>query len=169
VAFSQDGRYLAYSHAGGISLAEVASHRIQHELVCDSDAAEIAFSPDGLLLATGHQDSAIRVWSRESGHLEAEFTNHQRPVRSLAFSPDGRTLLSSAADGTVRVWSVSQYQALGIAHQVNGKEADPSGTFYCDLSLSMQGRRLAIACAEAGGPTNVTICDLQFPVRAEPE
>ena len=67
-------------------------------------SGNIAFSPDGTLLAVG---SSIGIWLYDAT-TRAEvnlFSGHTRPVHSLAFSPDGAMLASCGADGddTVRV------------------------------------------------------------------
>ena len=66
--------------------------------------AEIAFSPDGRLLAVA---SSIGVYLYAAADLrEVRFLPTDSPVRSVAFSPDGRALASGSWDGTVRLWGV---------------------------------------------------------------
>ena len=62
----------------------------------------IAFSPDGLMLASGgghrdntrHSDNTIRLWEAEDNFRVAvtTLTGHEYGVTSVTFSPDGRTL-----------------------------------------------------------------------------
>lgn len=51
----------------------------------------IAFSPDGKILATGHNSEAIKLWSLPEGRETATLKGHKASVLSLAFSPDGKT------------------------------------------------------------------------------
>jgi WD40 repeat protein len=55
-----------------------------------------AFSPDGVHLATGHEDGRIRVWEFATGRLvrALQFPSFNTPD-SLAWSPDGRVLAST--------------------------------------------------------------------------
>src|SRR3954470_2592735 len=53
----------------------------------------IAFSPDGLTLATASGDTrTVTLWDVETGRERASLSGHQGPTWSLAFSPDGRRL-----------------------------------------------------------------------------
>lgn len=67
---------------------------------------DLAFSPDGSLLAGGLLDGSIVVWDTDAGVVRARLENHQQRVSSLAFTPDGTGLLSASWDGDVRLWGV---------------------------------------------------------------
>jgi GTPase SAR1 family protein len=64
----------------------------------------VAFSPDGLWLASGSSDSAVKLWEASSGKLVRSLEGHQSLVLSVAFSPDGRWLASGSFDNTVKLW-----------------------------------------------------------------
>jgi WD40 repeat protein len=69
----------------------------------------LVFSPDGRLLAAGHEDSTIQIWGAASGTPRVTLAGHNVGVHDLAFSPDGRTLLS-AADSTLKLWHVATWR-----------------------------------------------------------
>ncbi len=71
----------------------------------DAPVRNIAFSPDGLLLASANEDGTIRLWNPEAQVLESTLRGHTDSVLSVAFSPDGLLLASGSADGTVRLWN----------------------------------------------------------------
>jgi hypothetical protein len=66
----------------------------------------VAFSPDGVLLASGDRSGGIHVWEAETGRLYLDLVGHQGAVRSLAFQPDGNILASASEDGTIRYWEM---------------------------------------------------------------
>lgn len=66
----------------------------------------IAYSPDGRLLASGSQDSRVRIWDLESGLTRFVLPGHPNGVVALAFSPDNRILATGGNDGVVHLWDV---------------------------------------------------------------
>jgi WD40 repeat protein len=64
----------------------------------------VAFSPDGRLLATASLDRTARVWDPATGDCLRTLTGHTNTVWAVAFSPDGRLLATASPDMTARVW-----------------------------------------------------------------
>ena len=73
----------------------------------------VAFSPDGLTLASGGQDNVVRLWDLGSRRAAGTLTGHTDVVSGVAFSPDGRTLASGSFDTTVRLWDLRARRAIG--------------------------------------------------------
>lgn len=67
----------------------------------------VAYSPDGVFLATAGQDRGIRVLRLADGQVARVLRGHSGAVTSLAFAPDGQTLASGSEDQTIRLWHVS--------------------------------------------------------------
>ncbi|MET8152507.1 LuxR C-terminal-related transcriptional regulator [Actinoplanes sp. NPDC049668] len=68
----------------------------------------VAFSPDGLLLASAGHDATVRLWNAYTGGPVGEpLRGHTGDVAAVAFSPDGRRLATASHDGTVRLWTMN--------------------------------------------------------------
>ena len=68
----------------------------------------VAFSPDGAVIASGSRNQSVMLWDVESGRRMRHLQGHTGAVRSVAFSPDGTTLASGSEDGAVALWDVAQ-------------------------------------------------------------
>lgn len=80
-----------------------------------SPALDIAWSPDGARIATGHEDGTVRVWDAGTGALQVLLVGHDGQAKRVTFSPDGSRLASSQGDQVVRVWALDVDDLLGLA------------------------------------------------------
>jgi len=68
---------------------------------------EIAFSPNGELLAAGNDAGEIFIWRISDGELLSSFEGTDNGiVWSIQFSPNGDQLLTVSDDTTARIWGV---------------------------------------------------------------
>jgi WD40 repeat protein len=67
---------------------------------------DVAFSPDGRVVASSSWDGDIKLWSVESTRELRTLSGHTSGVESVRFTSNGKHLLSAGWDGTVRVWDV---------------------------------------------------------------
>jgi WD40 repeat protein len=125
VAFSPDGRLLATAGgsteggdpskqtAGGVALWDAATGQELRRLGDPRTVvAQVAFRPNGKVLATAGLDGAVRLWDAEGGGELRELTGQGRYVLGVAWAPDGRRLASAEMDGAVRVWDTESGKEL---------------------------------------------------------
>lgn len=95
-----------------------------------SSVMDVAFSPDGSLLATASWDGTARVWSNE-GELIHILDAHTDEVWAVDFSSDGTQLVTSSRDHNVIIWELSSGRELrrlkGHADAIYDVSFDPSG------------------------------------------
>ena len=99
-----------------------------------AEATIVAYSPDGSVLASGHQDGRVQLWDAETGAQIATLdpANERLPsVNDLAFSPDGSLLISASSDGTAKVWDLRTGRVTRLlthADAVNAVAFSPDGS-----------------------------------------
>ena len=62
------------------------------------DIFAVAFSPDGLRIASGSTDKTVRLSETETGKNLRVFQGHTDLITSVAFSPDGGVVASASPD-----------------------------------------------------------------------
>jgi WD40 repeat protein len=103
-AIAADGSRMGFAFPGSPAMQiELSTGARRSEPVDDNGstwATRIAFSPDGVFMATGYAHGFIRLWDARTGVLLTEQmeTNGNFLFR-LRFSPDGRRIFSSSVHG----------------------------------------------------------------------
>lgn len=83
-----------------------------------SEMACIAYSPDGQYIATGGEDSKVKLWNTQSSFCFVTFSEHTSGVTAVQFSRNKKFLVSSSLDGTVRAFDIIRYDLSSLnAHK----------------------------------------------------
>jgi WD40 repeat protein/class 3 adenylate cyclase/GTPase SAR1 family protein len=67
----------------------------------------IAWSPDGMTLASPSADKTIRLWNAETGECLRTLVGHSDEVNAVAFDRTATILASGGEDGTIMLWDVA--------------------------------------------------------------
>jgi len=114
LAFSPDGKTLA-SAGGPLKMWDVASGRLVRTIEKpknphkseNNDVASVAYSSDGMLIATGNYERIIDIWDAGNGRLlQSLQANSVIAPESISFKPKTRILAVATADATVDLWDV---------------------------------------------------------------
>jgi WD40 repeat protein/serine/threonine protein kinase len=148
LAYSPDGRHVAVTmQKQGVLIWDVETGaKVQAFHGHTSAVKNVAYSPDGKLLASGAGDlvrnepGEVKVWEAATGREVFHLRGHTDPIYGVAFSPDGRRLVSASQDHTLKIWDTSTGQeALTIRAHKDTVRA---------VAFSRDGWRLASASAD---------------------
>jgi len=146
LAFSTDDRWLAAGIGPDVTVWDVDSGQVQATLEgyvstagrgYSSAASDLAFSPDGKLLATAGLDRehSVQLWDVASGQPRDRLQGQTTGAMGVAFSPDGRVLATSNPFHQVVLWDVATGQVLA--------KLDGHTDLVVDVAFSPDGTLLA--------------------------
>ena len=157
---SPDAKVAAVSRLGSKSF-HLALHEVTNPPKLRSDTAinplefdvdELEFSPDGARVATVSRDGALRLYSVQTGKLEAAWLTEE-PLVSVGWHPSGELLALGSAKGLITLVSVPQLQHVAElrAHtdEVRAVAFTPQGEL---VTGSWDKRLLVFSLADSAQP-----------------
>ncbi|HUG65666.1 MAG TPA: WD40 repeat domain-containing protein, partial [Gaiellaceae bacterium] len=95
VTGGEDDRVYVWSGQSGRRIQTLSEHQ--------GNAAALAFSPDGTLVASASADGLGRIWRAGTWGLSAVLAA-PTALTDISFSTDGEHVVTASRDGTARVW-----------------------------------------------------------------
>ena len=152
--FSPDIRILAGKSDDRIHLYDVHTGEILHTLTGHQESiSDLAFSPDGKILASACYDTTVRLWDVRTGRQLHVLIGHSLDSKNVAFHPNGNILASGLSP--VYLWDVRTGQYRKTLKM-------PRAIF--DMAFSPDGQILAGATVEGKIHFWEASSDLLLPV-----
>ena len=120
VAVNPDGRLLAVLGTDGtVTIRSVPGLAPALQLRTRAPAADVAFSPDGSMLATAAR-ATTTVWDADGRAPSWSVYSSHGFFDTIAFSPGGGTLAAATNKGSVRIWNARTGRRIAQANPVTG-------------------------------------------------
>jgi WD40 repeat protein len=125
MAISPDNQFVAIGGFGNaIRIHDIRTGKLQREVICEcNDQRALAFSGDGLQMASGGRDGVLRIWSLASDDdkplVPLEQKLHSGRIRSVSFSNDASVVTTVAEDRRIVRYRTHDGQIL-LDQKING-------------------------------------------------
>jgi WD40 repeat protein len=153
-AFSLGARALA-SSGRDLLLWDPATGRLLATLPQPAWVSAVAYHPGGRLVATGHDDGAVRYWDVAARRLRYERRLHHQPISALAFSADGACLAAAAEDRTIGLLDAAHGQVLaslaGHTDRIPALAFHPAGRHLVSAGWDGTARVWDVRTGQAAG------------------
>ncbi len=87
----------------------------------------VAFSPDGVLVASGDRSSGLVVWEAETGRQFLDLAEHKGAINAIAWRDDSNVFASASDDGTVKLWDIVAGKSL---KSINAHDGGATGVAF---------------------------------------
>jgi WD40 repeat protein/transcriptional regulator with XRE-family HTH domain len=159
VAYSPDGKLLAACDSNKINIYDPATGSLIQTLDGHkSDVTALAFSRDGIYLASGGADGSLFIWNIQSGNIVTRLAGHTDGVEGLVFSPDGKWLITSSDDYTMKFWDAATGELLRdfteLTGLVDSATFSPDGSKFAFTDGAIHVWKLSSSTSE--GKTTIT-------------
>jgi WD40 repeat protein len=133
--YHPDGNHVATISETELQVWDLATNQPMLNVILPAEPTDIAYSPDGRTIATGHEDGSLILWDAVSGVEQHRSAGQEALLECLAFSLDGRTIATGHQDGSLILWDAVSGAAQG---RLEGHTA-----WVYHVAFSPDGRRLA--------------------------
>jgi len=110
LSFSHDGKRIAVAGFQSKAAVVTLASDVKKQITMVGGPAEcMSLSPDGTLLAIGHEKGVMGVYNSDTSAAVRAISGFTRTVSCIAFSPDGKMLGAGSEDGGIKVWKTSDW------------------------------------------------------------
>ena len=95
----------------------------------------VAWSPDGLRIASGADDERVQIWNASTGNTLVIYRGHIEELNTVAWSPDGSRIASGGADESIQLWDATSgntyFTYRGHTSNVKAVAWSPNESLHC--------------------------------------
>jgi WD40 repeat protein len=118
VAWKPDGQNIAIADQKGIHIWNANTKR--DDTYDFSGVTDLTWSPDGVWIASSHNDGSVKVWDVTTGNIEFSYGGHFTQVNTVAWSSDSIHIASGDTSGKVHIWDVTTGYRVYDYHYAGG-------------------------------------------------
>ena len=152
--FSPDGKMLATGHRESVAILWDLQTGLARRSLPKSGPRDlfgegeghigsvnsVAFTADGRRLATGSDDTSVKIWDVAAGNEIVTLAGHRSNVCKVSFQDRARLLASGSMDGTLILWSMENWKP---RHRIR-VAAGHSRPVDMDFQFSPDGESIAV-------------------------
>jgi len=112
VAWSPDATQLAIAHSGGLQIRSIPEGKLVRSFPM-KEFSELAFSPNGMIIATSRYRGTVDLWDIQTGARIAVLTD-RRSVQDITFSPDGAAVATTGHYRTTTLWDIATARRVAV-------------------------------------------------------
>ena len=115
IALSPDDSTIAVPSSVGIWLYD--THTYQQRFLLTGHTGKVTtveFSNEGNILASGGEDTTVKIWHTDSGNHLTTLEGHVGAITKILFSPVDEILATGSRDDTIRIWDLTTKQTIAI-------------------------------------------------------
>ncbi|KAG9349697.1 hypothetical protein JZ751_028145, partial [Albula glossodonta] len=130
----EKGRYVAVAACEHVFIWDV--RKAEKVLILQGNKQEVTYlcpSPDGVHIAVGYEDGAVRIFSLLNGESNVSFSGHKSAVTVIKYDALGARLVTGSRDTDVIVWDV--INECGLYRLKGHKDAITQALFLKDKNL----------------------------------
>lgn len=128
------GRFVAVAACEHVFIWDV--RKAEKVLILKGNKHEVTYlcpSPDGIYVAVGYEDGAVRIFSLLNGESNVSFNGHKSAVTVIRYDSLGSRLVTGSRDTDVIVWDV--INECGLYRLKGHKDAVTQALFLKDKNL----------------------------------
>ena len=116
LCWSPDGKNLALAQSKSVLICRLEERGKTLHYRYSAPVNAVAWSPNGIYLASGGDDRMVHVWDIRTNKLIGTYKNHLASISALAWSPDNTRLVSGSLSPNVNVWDILSGQDIATYH-----------------------------------------------------